>query len=245
MVKPVLKSLIGAIAGATALSLLTTTTAQAAMFNFAFEVKIDHGPHIGSHRGSFQFEQSRLVSCLYSPNLLCATPTDSALSLSFNFLGNTYSEKDDFHYEAENAKFAAVYYFASRETVSQELRHLYSPYVLSLIVLSPQAEESFAILGDHFFMGFSSLADAANPARYAGRLSYFQLPDLAPEVPDDPLKPPSVRPPKPSDPPPCVTGTCSSAAVPEPTEIAGSVVAAGLLGLFWKLRRKRIALKPW
>lgn len=245
MATPALKSLLGAIAGATALSLVTASTAQAAVLNYAFEVKIDQGPYTGIHRGSFRFDDAKLAPCFTMPGNNCATPGDSGLSIVFNFLGNTYTQESDADYsggrEIQNPqdpagppviippfKFASVYYFPEQEAKGR------NPFLLSLLVMDPESETNFAILGSKFSLGFSkyddpnNIDDADDPNYAVGKVTYTRLPGLPPEEPS-----------------PCQLDpdSCNPAAVPEPSEIAGSVAAVGLLGLVWRVRRKRTPLK--
>ncbi|MDX2240157.1 MAG: hypothetical protein NW224_05690 [Leptolyngbyaceae cyanobacterium bins.302] len=239
MATPALKSLLGAIAGATALSLVSATTTQAAVLNFAFEVKIDQGPYSGTHKGSFRFDDTKLAPCFTVPSQNCATPGDSGLSITFNFMGNTYTHESDVDYnggrEVEDPqnptgprvvmppfKFASVYYYPD-----QEKKGL-NPYLLSLLVMAPTSDVNFAILGNSFRIGFPTYGDAGNSAFDLGKITYSRLPGT-----------------QPGDPSPCQLDpdSCNPAAVPEPSEIAGSVVAVGLVGLFWRFRRRRTPLK--
>jgi len=218
MVNPALKSLIGATVGATALSLVNVCTAQAAVFNLAFRVQIDQGPFQGTHTGSLRFDSAKMVSCPDAPLLKCATPSDDPskdnLSLIFEFMGERYDRTSDFEYATR--KFPAVY-------ASPEL----NAFALSFIVMPPKSQTSFAILGESFYAGFTNPYQA-NQGPAIGKVSYFWLND-----------------PKPDPPSPCLTNpaSCPGTAVPEPSEIAGSAVAVGLVGLFARSRRKKAKLK--
>ncbi|MBF2029776.1 MAG: PEP-CTERM sorting domain-containing protein [Oscillatoriales cyanobacterium C42_A2020_001] len=221
MARPALKSLIAAAAGVTALVVaVEASPVEAAILNYAFEVTIDQGPYAGGiYRGNFKFDDSKLVRCSSASPRLCATPAQSALTLSFTFLNQTYNEQSDADYFTSGQSFPAVYYYPERENTTL------SPYVLSLIVLPPTSPISFSILGDFFFMGFLGIGDADDPTKKAGKVSYTLLPD----------KPPGETPCE-RDP-----ASCEGEAVPEPSEIAGSAVALGLMGLFWRSRRRKQA----
>lgn len=224
---PGLKQWIGLIAGATAICLMPTTTAQAAILNFAFRVTVDQGPYQGVHTGTFRFDTTRMIDCPNSPKYKCATPTASNLSLLFNFMGTTYTQADDVDF-FKPAQFPAVFYYPEREAVPPAYRSIFSPYVLNLIVMPPQTNESFAILGDSFFTGFNDVGNA-DKVPMTGRVSYFQLPSTSPGLPS-----------------PCQLNpaSCQGAAVPEPSEIAGTAIAVGVFGLFWRLRRQKGSFKP-
>lgn len=222
-----LKSLIGATASITALGFGGfNTVAEAAVLNYAFEVRIDQGIYRGLHRGAFQFDNSKMTACLTDPTFQCATPGNGDLALSFNFLNNTYTQVDDVDYTGISSQFPAIYYDPDLE------RRGLNPYLLSLIVLPPRANPSFSIIGNRFFLGFNSIGEAANSANEVGTVSYIRLPD----------RPPAPLPPPPD---PCASSSdqCQVEAVPEPAEIAGSVVAVGLLSLFWRSRRRKSAPK--
>lgn len=225
MARPALKSLMGTIAGATALSLVSIGTAQAAVLNYAFQVRINQGPYQGTHTGAFRFDNASLSPCavppLNRPEMQCATPSDSGLSVIFNFLGRTYTNTSDFQYTPEAAKFPALYYYPELENVPAQWQNIFSPYLLSLIVMQPQTTENFAILGNQFFMGFSTIGQI-NQGTNIGEVFYFRLPTNNPQPPS-----------------PCLTNpsSCQGTAVPEPTEIAGTVMAAGILGWLWRSRR--------
>jgi hypothetical protein len=233
MVTPEVKTWIRAIAGATAIGLMHTTTAQATIFNFAFRVTVDQGSYQGVHTGTFRFDTTRMMDCPNSPRYKCATPTASNLSLIFNFMGTTYTQASDVDFANATAQFPAVYYLPEREAVPLESRSLFSPYILSLIVMPPQTNQSFAILGDSFYTGFNAVHEA-DKVPVTGRVSYFQLPNSNPAPAPPPPSPCQLNP-----------DSCEgSAAVPEPSEIAGTAIAVGVFGLFWRLRRQKGAFKP-
>lgn len=216
MVKPALKSLIGATVGATALSLMSVSTAQAAMLNFSFNVRIDNGLNQGNHTGTFRFDRSRMVTCpVEGGSALCATPAAGGLSVLFNFMGRQYTHVDDVDYRTRN--YPAVYYFPNLDI-----------YYLSFIFLAPDPKNSFSILGREFYTNFSTVSKD-DKGDLVGAVSYFRLPS-----------------PNPGNPSPCQQdpSSCQGAAVPEPTEIGGAVVAAGALGWLWRSRRKKATFKP-
>ncbi|MDX2229244.1 MAG: PEP-CTERM sorting domain-containing protein [Leptolyngbyaceae cyanobacterium bins.349] len=236
MANPALKSLIGAFAGATALSLGSTSVVEAAVLNFAFEVSINQGPYAGVHKGSFQFDSARLGPCVITtdPNALCATPKDSNLSLIFNLMGTTYTHADDVDYQGVAADFPAVYYYPGLENTGTV------PYALSYIVMPPKTNISFAVFDVRFFMGFPDVGQVAtNPA--LGTVTYTRILSPAPPPLPPPPLPPAPLPPAPPDPSPCELdpASCYVEAAPEPSEIGGTVLAAGLLGLFWRSRRRK------
>ena len=213
-------SLLGTLAGVTAFTVASTVgidPAQAAILNYGFTVSIDQGPYAGTHRGSFRFDTTGMEPCVTNPSRLCATPNSGLLSLQFTFMGNHYDLSSDIDYTNPTSKFPAVYHYPERATSA------FSPYVLSLIVMPPKTTTpSFSILGDYFFMGFNRVADAANPERIVGQVSYSRLPGGG------------------AGPIPCEqTGTCQPAAVPEPGEIAGTAIAGAVLLGIWRSRRQR------
>ncbi len=238
MAKPALKSLLGTIAGATVLTLVEIGAAEAAVLNYTFEVKIDQGPYAGVHKGSFKFDDAKLVPCVSSPGYNCATPGNSGLSLLFNFMGNTYTEKSDVDYsggrlitnsQGEVVKipplqFSALYYIPSLEKAGL------NPYLLSLVVMPANSQTSFALVGYDFRAGFGTYEQANSPDFnvLGAKVSYFRLPKSSP-----------------GEPSPCQLSpdSCNPAGVPEPGELAGSAVAAGLLTLLWRSRRKKAILK--
>lgn len=235
MARFALKPLLGAIAGATALSCLSPAVAEAAVLRYGFDVTINRGTNAGSNfRGTFEFDDSKLVPCVTAPGNLCATPGDSALRVVFDFMGQRYTEKSDVDYNGRPEfripplKFASLYFIPTLREQGLE------PYVLSLLVMAPETQTNFAVLGQVFSFGFPKYSDpmqvgtAEDPTFQVGSVRYTRLPDT-----------------RPTDPSPCKTDpdSCNPAAVPEPSEIAGSVVAVGLLGLFWRSRRKKSALK--
>lgn len=223
MARPALKSLFAAVVGATALvAAVEVSPVKAAILNYAFEVTVDQGPYAGGiYRGNFKFDNSNLVRCSPASTRFCATPAQNALTLSFTFLGQTYNEQSDADYLTSGQSFPSVYFYPERVNTTL------SPYVLSFIVLPPTSPVSFSILGDYFFTGFSGIGDANDPAKLSGKVSYTLLPDN---------KPPGELPPCQVDP-----KFCEGEAVPEPSEIAGSAVALGLMGLVWRSRRRKKA----
>ena len=221
MAKPALKSLIAATAGATVVGLVgQVQPAKAALLTYDFTVTINQGAYAGSYKGFFSFDDSKLVPCTTSTTgQLCATPKRSNLKLSFNFLGVNYNETSDRDYFDYDFELPAVYYYP--DNPKQNL----DPFLLSLIVIPPTSNVSFAVLGYAFFMNFNEYPNVNNPAQRVGSVSYSLR---RPEPQPTPTNPPG--------PPP---GGGGSAAVPEPSEIAGSVFALGFVGLFLKLRRKK------
>jgi len=220
-----LKSLIRASAGITALGLLAgfSSVAEAAVFKYGFEVAVTQGSNIGeTYRGTFQFDSSKMTPCFTNPALQCATPANGDLALTFNYQGNTYTQADDVDYTGVLAQFPAVYYYPELE------QRGFQPYLLSFIVM-PAASPSFSILGFGFFTDFASVGEAADPGKRIGDVSYFRDIDPAPDPPPDTCET------KPE--------LCTVEAAPEPSEIAGSVVAVVLLTSFWRSRRRRSNLK--
>ncbi|EKQ70606.1 hypothetical protein OsccyDRAFT_0905 [Leptolyngbyaceae cyanobacterium JSC-12] len=229
MARPALKSLFAAVAGTTALTMaVEASPAKAAILNYAFEVTVTRGSYAGNvYKGSFKFDDAALVPCPQPSVLLCATPAQSALTLSFSFLNQTYNEQSDVDYFSSNQSFPAVYYFPNLANTSVE------PYALSFVVFPPTSPVSFSVFGDLFFVELSDFDDLRDPGKAVGTVRYTRLLDSSP-------------PRLPSDPTPCQVDpdSCNGQAVPEPSEIAGSVVALGLMGLVWRSRRKKATLNP-
>jgi len=235
MARSALKPLLGAIVGATALTFVSPADAEAAVLRYGFDVTINQGTNADStYQGTFEFDDSKLVPCVTSPNDLCATPGDNALKVVFDFMGKRYTEKSDVDYNGRPElripplKFASLYFIPTLKDQGLE------PYVLSLLVMAPETQTNFAILGQVFSFGFPKYSDpnqvstAEDPNFWVGSVKYTRVPELPPEYPS-----------------PCQTDpdSCNPAAVPEPSEIAGSVVAVGLLGIFWRSRRKKSPFK--
>ncbi|PZV19353.1 MAG: hypothetical protein DCF22_00290 [Leptolyngbya sp.] len=214
MVEPVavvLKTVSAIAAGAISLGSLTSKPAQAVTLTYDMTVDVTQGNYQGTYQGSFSYDNSNpLQPCQDSAAFTCATVKQNKLSILFNFLGKTYSEKQDLDYELG---FPAVY-FQNNALVG-----------LSFVVIPPTSAISFSILGESFYMGFETYPDTLTKQGLVGTISY-KLKQL----------PPGPAPgPAPGSVPPC-PGNCES--IPEPSEIAGSALAIALLGLALKLRRK-------
>lgn len=232
MANTALKSLLAAAAGATALGLAAIAPAKAATLTYDFTVSLYGEPSVSNpstspitYKGLFSFDASQpLVNCSSPEEIFfCALSGQHNLSVEFGYAGKTYTQQDDRDY---GSLYPAAYFNQTGTLVG-----------LSFIVDPSTANTSFAILGREFYQGFSNQEypqpskDSTKKAKYkAGEVSY------ALRVPD----------PVPGDPSPCQLDpdSCPTTGVPEPSEIAGSAIAIGLLGMIWRLRRRRVTLKP-
>lgn len=227
MAIPALKSLIAATVGVVTSSGLLTSgePAKAALLIYDFQVVVNQGTYAGTHKGFFSFDSSKLFSCLEdSPEILCANPVQSNLRLNFNFFGSTYTEEDDIDYSADAAEFPSLYY--SPDYVAVGL----NPFQLSFIVNAPTAPINFAIYFDSFYGGYTGMypdVGQGSPDRI-GTVRYALRP------PTSPGKPPGST-------PGCQPGNC--AAIPEPSEVAGTAAAVLGIGWLWRWRRKQANLQ--
>lgn len=229
----VLKTVSAIAAGAISLGSLTSKPAQAVTLTYEMTVDVTQGNYQGTYQGSFSYDNSNpLQPCQNSAAFTCATVKQNKLSILFNFLGKTYSEKQDLDYELG---FPAVY-FQNNALVG-----------VSFIVIPPTSDISFSILGKDFYIGFETYPDNETQQGKVGTVSYKlkQLPPTPPPAPTPTPTPPPAPTPPPTPtptpppaptPPPSCSERCES--IPEPSEMAGSALAIALLGLGLKLRPK-------
>jgi hypothetical protein len=224
MAKHALVICAGSLIGAAAISAAIAPSAKAAFLTYDFTVNVTSGGAIGRYDGNFRFDASKpLILCDAVRGFYCANPVDNNLTVQFDFLGKTYTEKDDSGFNLfPNVVFNSPVINAQS---SQDV-------ALSFLVSPPQAD-GFFIFGGDFRMGRGT--DLFSEATSVGNvvIRTLQLPGPQPGPQPGPHPEPV--------PEPCAGDSCT--AVPEPSEIAGSVVALGLLGLVWRSRRKRSTLK--
>lgn len=227
MVEPVLKALISITAGIATLGcVVMVKPVEAAVITYDFTVDVTTGSYVGKYNGNFSYDDSQPLLAT-SNNLFYATPANHNLSIVFNFLGQTFTQQDE---RDLNMGYPNLYFSRTNNTDSI--------VGLSLLVLQPRSPVGFFILGQEFLVGN---VEGVNP--YAGTpvgtVSYTKrvVPD---PIPSPSVSPPPTLPPSPPSPPvtvdPCEGGAC--AAVPEPSEIVGTGLAIGLLGLGWGIRRR-------
>lgn len=206
VVVPVSKALISTAAGiAATIGVLTSEPALGATVTYDFVVDVYEGAYIGKYNGSFSYDGSTaLIPCLSGGVLAsCATTTDNNLTVQFNFLGNTYTEKQEY-----DIGYPRVFFPLSATSGG-----------LSFLVVSPSAPVGFFFVGNTFQIG-NTEGDNPYDGVEVGKVNYT-------------LRPPD---PQPEPPPPDDGG---AVAVPEPSEVAGSVLALGLLGIGWYWRRSK------
>jgi hypothetical protein len=227
MKQSVLLTLTATLAG-TALAIGGSAQPAAAVnLSYGFTVNIFAGnPYAGTYRGAFTYDYDLANKPLQPCGgaNFCATPATHGLTVRFPFLGKTYTEQDDLDFLRTNGLFPQVVYDTPTPTVANGgLRRL----ALGFAVIPPTANPTgFFIFGEQFRTGENTDILFAEDGRVqvVGNVAYS-----AP-----------MFPPAPPPPPPCGD---NCAAVPEPSEIAGTVVAVGLLGGVWRLRRRRQRLK--
>ncbi|BAY66598.1 hypothetical protein NIES22_67380 [Calothrix brevissima NIES-22] len=102
---------------ASAISLITITAAkptQAAIINYKFKVNATSGDNPGRYFGSFRYDDSSLTN-----TGLETIGVENGLALNFNYLGNNYTEKDDFDFNLypiltfNNGKLQGLSYFVA------------------------------------------------------------------------------------------------------------------------------------
>lgn len=206
---------------------LSSKPAMAATVTYDFTVDVYTGAYVGKYNGSFSYDDSTApISCESGgAPTSCLTPTDNNLTVLFNFLGNTYTEKNE-----RDSGYPRVF-FPSATNLSLAEANGYGG--LSFLVVSPQAPVGFFFLGYKFRIGNTEGADPYGLENDpVGNVSYTlrpPLPDPQPEPTPDP---------SPDNPPPDDDG---ATAVPEPSEIGGSALALSLLGIAWYWRRSKTA----
>lgn len=219
------KSAIATTVGLVGLSLpLMTQPAHAFFVTYDFDVNVRSGIYAGNYTGSFQFNQSALSAgpeCndpLNSNTLKCAQAAldKGALTVQFNFLDanlrpKTYTERDDIEY---SAGFPAVYF-----NLADEFRGL------GFFVAKNASNPGFFILNEKFYVGTTTYDSVGDSTLLKAATVKYRLAEVPP--PPDPAEGPRPN--------------CNTAAVPEPSEVLGSVVALGSLSAAFYLRRRKTA----
>lgn len=219
------KSAIATTVGLVGLSLpLMAQPAHAFFVTYDFDVNVRSGIYAGNYTGSFQFNQSALSAgpeCndpLNSNTLKCAQAAldKGALTVQFNFLDanlrpKTYTERDDIEY---SAGFPAVYF-----NLADEFRGL------GFFVAKNASNPGFFILNEKFYVGTTTYDSVGDSTLLKAATVKYRLAEVPP--PPDPAEGPRPN--------------CNTAAVPEPSEVLGSVVALGSLSAAFYLRRRKTA----
>jgi hypothetical protein len=242
--KPVVAMVSNALLASTAgvvatLGISALQPALGATVTYDFSVNIPAGnSYAGTHNGSFSYDDSTsLVPCKGTQSVngqpvqvdtVCAVPEINSLAVQFNFLGNTYTEQQDFDYTPNGSKFPSLY-FPTVGTIGSAPDFLGG---LSFLVVPPTSPVGFFIVGSDFFVGNIDDGDPYDSGTQVGSVLYA----LRPITPPDPEP----------EPPPDTGGgdegddDGEAVAVPEPSEIAGSAIAVGMLGAAWYWRRKKV-----
>jgi hypothetical protein len=214
VVVSVSKAIISTAASiAAVVGVLNSKAAMGATVTYDFTVDVYTGAYIGKYNGSFSYAGSTtLVPCKSGGvQTVCANRIENNLTVQFDFLGNTYTENQERDLSADYPRV----FFPLSETSGG----------LSFLVVSPRAPVGFFILGHTFRVGNTEGDDPyGSEEDNVGNVVYkLRLPN------------PDTQPGPPPDPAP----DNGAAAVPEPSEIAGSTLALGLLGLGWYRRRSK------
>lgn len=192
------------------IGVLTSKPAVGATVTYDFTVDVYTGDYIGKYDGSFSYDDSTaLVPCLSGGvQASCATTTDNNLTVQFNFLGSTYTEKQE-----RDSGYPRVFFPLSATSGG-----------LSFLVVSPTAPVGFFFVGNTFQVG-NTEGDNPYDGIEVGKVAYaLRPPDSQPG--------PGTGSGSGSDP-----DDGGATAVPEPSETAGSALAIGLLSLGLYLRR--------
>jgi hypothetical protein len=221
MARHALIRLTSSLVGCATLALAIAKPVEAAMLTYDFEVNVTSGTSIGKYKGNFSFDTSKpLFLCDVVQGYYCANPVSNDLTVTFDFLGKTYTEKDDSQYSL----------FPTAVFNSPVLNAQSSQSVALSYLVSPLNADGFFVFGGDFHVGRGD--DLFDAVTKVGTVIYsLRLPGPKPGPQPGPQPGPD----------PCQGDSC--AAVPEPSEIAGSVIGLGLLGAVWQLRRKRSPLK--
>ncbi len=205
----IFKPIWAAIAGFTTLSFMAVSQpAQAFNVTYSFTVQINSDDYKTQGLSQGTVEQGYLT---YDDAVLTGigneyvAPLNGNLTLKFNFLNNNYTEKDDLNYG--NQSFITDY--PAFLFTDGELVGL-DFFVVPSKFQPPQNALSFRVFNDSFFVGGT---DNFNSGDKVGTVTYSNMPVL----------------PEPSPP------STGIAAVPEPSEVGGTIVAS-LLGL-WAMRK--------
>ncbi len=223
MIKSVLTKTLATVAGTTALSFIVATNpAQAARITYNFTIDVSTGQYTGTYQGRFSYDDAVLTG--KNPNsgtpeeeLESVSPSFGELEVSFNFLGVQYTEEDD----AAFSSFPKVY-FDNGQFVGLSFLVTASGSNPGFFIVPKQVKEFGKEVEEKggFLVGTTNFSFGELVSTL---ITYQRVLGGAgdPEDPEDP-----------------------TAAVPEPSEIAGSIFALGLLGLGLKLRKRNKPFQP-
>ncbi len=146
---------LATVATAISITAIAVKPTQAAIINYEFTVDVISGDNPGQYFGSFRYDDSTLTNTGIE-----AIGTENRLALAFNYLGNTYTEKDDTDY----ANFPIVSFNNG-----------------SLLGLNYWVADKFAIAGDlsnpdvggNKFYGINQSVNT----RQLGTVKYTQVPE--------------------------------------------------------------------
>lgn len=222
VVVSVSKALLAAAGMAAIVGVLNSKPAMGATVTYDFTVDVYTGAYLGKYNGSFSYNGSTpLVPCTTNITTVCATPEANNLTVQFNFLGTTYTEKDEY-----DVGYPRVFFPISGTA------ELNPSGGLSFLVVPPKASVGFLFVGHTFQVGVTEDAPYYSGTQ-VGTVSYtLRLPDPEPGPKPDPDP----------DPLPDPDDDGGAIAVPEPSEIAGSTLALGLLGIGWYRQRRKAAV---
>jgi hypothetical protein len=250
VVVPVSKAFFSTAAIAVLLGMGSPNPAIGATVTYDFTVNVPTGTYAGQHTGSFSYDDSTtLVSCTSNgQTTVCAVPSINQLTIRFNFFNKTYNETQDVDYVPPpnvnpDSEYPKVFFPISGAPGSSPSGGL------SFLVAPNGTDPGFFILGYDFYANSSLIAlNSLTADSLVGQLTYA----LRPVTPPDPQPGPDPDPqPTPEPTPPIDNGggdngggnggdDGGAVAVPEPAEIGGSVLAAGLLTLGWYWRRRKV-----
>ncbi|MBW4474216.1 MAG: hypothetical protein KME45_28145 [Stenomitos rutilans HA7619-LM2] len=167
-----------------------------------------------TEQGSFTYDTDVLtpyssIGVIETSSEQYASASRGDLTLTFNFLNNIYTEKNDLNYgdKVYEPDYPAALFTNGKLTGLDFL-------VVPSLFQPPQNALGFRIYKDAFYAGAIGSSASENGLQ-VGTVSYINAADI------------------PAPPPPS-TGV---AAVPEPSEIGGAIVAASVLG-FWIKKAK-------
>lgn len=222
MAQLTLKPLWAAIASIVALSVVTAIK-PANAFNvtsdFTVQMTSDAYENQGLKQGataygSFTYDNTNLIGI----GSEYVSGSRGNLTLQFNFLNKAYTEQDDLNYLAQSYLYDyPAAFFADGKLLGLDF------LVVPSTFQPPQSDLGFRIFKDVFYVGSTA---NFNSGTLAGTVSYGNgaaVPE--PSAPDGGTLPK----PEPSAP-------VNTAAVPEPSEVGGALVAFSCLGI-WAMRK--------
>ncbi|WP_421656474.1 PEP-CTERM sorting domain-containing protein [Leptothermofonsia sp. ETS-13] len=219
MIKSILTTPLATVVGATALSFMVATNpAQAARITYNFTINVPTGEYTGTYQGNFSYDDAVLTGKNPTPTTLeSVSPSFGELEVEFNFLSVQYTEEDD----AAFFSFPKVY-FDNGQFVGLSFLVVASGTNPGFFIVPKQVtefgkevEEKGGLLVGTTNFSFGELISTL--------ITYQRVLGGAgdPEDPEDP-----------------------TAAVPEPSEIAGSLLGLGLLSLGLRLRKRNKPFQP-